>query len=78
MGMDINETRRDHRPIGINLTASPAVHTANLRDPAAGDSHISGAARGAGPVDHDAAPNHQIVLGHRHVLSRPHISEHPP
>ncbi len=79
MGVDVDETRCDYRPVGINLAATAAIHPADLRDPTVGHGHVGGAARGARPVHHDAAPNDQIVLGHGYVLSCPQIrGERPP
>ena len=72
MGVDVDETRRDHRPVRINLTSSAAVHTTDLRYPASRDGHISGTACSAGPVNHGAAADHNVVLGHGDILSYAH------
>ena len=61
VSMDIDESRGDHKPIGVDHATSGSVDPTHLSDHPFGKCHVGRAASGAGTVD-DGAPAYHDVM----------------
>ena len=73
VGVRIDDARRDHPPVGVELACAGAVDEADLGDASAVDGHVGTPPREPGAVHDDAVADHQVVAGHcaarlEHVL----------
>ena len=60
VGVQVDETRGHHEPIGVDDLSGRLIDGAEGHHPSAADSHVGLSWRGAGPVDQRAPSDHQI------------------
>ncbi len=60
VGVDVDETRRDHQPAGVDGVAGAAVRPANGGDAPAGNRHVGLEGGAAGAVHHQTPLDEQI------------------
>ena len=63
VGVDVDPSRREHEPAGVDLTPPSLIGLANRGDATGVDGHVAGAPRCAGAVDDRGVPYDQIVHG---------------
>src|SRR5262249_52993963 len=65
MGVDVDEPRRDHESVDVDLAPTAAARLlVDGRDAIAVDGDIRPDRRGAGAVDYTRAAEHQIIICH--------------
>ena len=70
VGVDVDEPGRDDHVPRVDLVAVPGPQTLPDRgDSPAGDRHVGFERLGAGPVDDQAAPHHNVEISGHGVIS---------
>ena len=66
VGVHVDEARRDHTAFGLDDPLRGRVDLTDRDDPTAGDTDVAMRRRGAGAVDNQPAPDHEVELGRAH------------
>ena len=62
--VDVDEARREHRAVGVDLGLAPLVDPADLGDHLVADGDVGGVRRQAAAVDDGRAPYDEIRTAH--------------